>query len=857
MGFIFRHPSLNNVLFGDWIQKRQGIIVKIIIKFILKNIYEKKLRTFLILFSIFLSSALFFASQAITDNVVDMFVADARQFYGSAEIMIYPDNHSPQRYIPNIKSDSFAPKAEYMVNVFQHSAYYTYDRKETISINLRGTTIEDMNAMCPFYTVGPSDLSSFTGRKVIISRKAAETYNLKTGENIKLEINNQKYRFAISAIAESDGFFAETGQTLNMVVPKSALSSIYSKKDITNAIFVKLKDGVNLKQSIAELENQYSRYTVDEPVPEEDVKENVASMSVGFMMMTVVVAFMSIFILYTSFKVVTLERLPMIGTFRSIGATRRTTDFVLLAESLLYGIIGGAAGCVMGLGILYLITMSITPSYMVGYDIQLVYSPTHMIAAFLMAIILSLVSSILPIIKISKIPVKEIVLNAIDKKEKSSKKRYITGGVLLVLYIILPLISPKELAVLLNTISMLSSVSGVILLLPLITEGFVLLFEKIYILLFGNIGSIAAKNLRQNKNILNNIALLCIAISSLMMITTVSDSVLTEVASFYTRNTTFDIYMAPNSSNRSFEQSLLSINGVKQICGNYTLYGIEIADRQEKITSIYGINTSKFSEYFDLDVEGDKESMFEELNHERSMIMSSALQEKLLVNKGDYLTLKLGKGEAPYKIIGFQNTMLDNGGNILVADKYFKADTGMQSYTEIYIKTEKDPNTVVDAIKKKYIRNQPFIITLDDMEKQNYEVNASIFNSMEAFAWLTLIIGIFGIINNYIISFIERKRSLAMYRSIGMSKKQIVKMMIAESMTGGLIGGIMGVTTGLMMVYTIPFVMRAIAFNMPVLLNPATILLSFILGVVVTLIASISPIVKSSKLNLIEALKYE
>ena len=829
----------------------------IIVKFVLKNIYEKKLRTFLILFSIILSSALFFASQAITNNVVNMFVADSRQFYGSADIMIHPDKSSPSPYLKIGQMEAFIPKTDYVVSALQGSAYYIHERRETISINLRGTTIEDMSIMNPVFIEGASDIGSFSGRKIIISKKAAETYGYKTGDVIKLEIKGINYKFTICAIAQPEGFFAESSQAIHAIVPKSVLSSIYGNSSLSNIIFIKLKDGIDLKQSMEELRDEYKQYVVEEPVPEEDVKRNVQSMSVGFMMMTMVVAFMSIFIIYTSFKVITLERLPMIGTFRSIGATRRTTDLVLLAESLLYGIMGGIVGCILGLGILYLITMFITPSYMTGYDIKLDYTSAQMGSAFMIAVVISLASSIIPIIKTSKIPVKELVLNSIDKSEKSKFKRYVLGIILLILYILLPPISPKELAIVFDSISMVFSLTGVILLLPLITSGFVLLFEKIYVKLFGNTGVIAAKNLRQNKNILNNISLLSIAISSLLMITTISDSVLLEVASFYTRNASFDIYMVMPGAGRSFEQSLASVNGVSQVCGNISTYGVEVVGKDYKLTSVYGVNTSKFYEFFKLDMEGDKKALFEALNYERCLIMSSSLKDKLDVNVGDTITLKMNKGDVGYKILAFQNTMLDNGSNVILSDKYFKADTGIQSYSEIYVKTDGDPNNTVQAIKKKYIRNQPYITTIKAMEQENYEINSSVFLSMEAFAYLTLIIGIFGIINNYIISFIERKRSLAMYRSVGMSRRQIVKMLFIESVTGGLIGGIMGVTAGLMMIYTVPYVMKALFTPMPIILNPVSIILSFLLGVVITLIASISPIVKSSKLKLIEALKYE
>lgn len=806
-----------------------------------------------------LSSALFFASQAITDNVSNMFVADIKQFFGSADLIIYPDENSPRHYLPRTGSEEFLHKAEYIIPTLQASAYLSPERNKTVGVSLRGSTLEDMDTMCPFYTSDGNDVAGFAGKSVIISKDAADTYGLGKGDSLDLEINNEKHRFKICAVAHKEGFFTETGGTLNMLVPRQTLSSILGGTNLSNMTFVKLREGVDIRGAITELRDIYKQYAVEEPIPMEDIKNSFASMSAGFMMMTVIVAFMSIFIIYTSFKVITLERLPIIGTFRSIGAARRSTDLILLAESLLYGIIGGAAGCMLGLGVLYLITSLITPSYMAGYEISMEYSPFQMVSAFILAVVISLVSSILPIIRVSKIPVKDIILNSTDKNAKSKRGRYIAGILLLILWIVLPLISTDELALVFDTVSMMSSISAVILLLPAIISGSLLIFEKVYSILFGNVGSLAAKNLRENKSILNNIALLTIAISSLITITTISDSVLYEAASFYTRNTDFDIYMVDYGADRSFEQSLLAVDGVERVCPNYTLYGVDVAGSDYKLGGIYGINTLKFPDFFDMDLVNvsDQQALLDSLDNERAMIMSTGLRDKFSVNEGDSITLVLNGKEVTYKIAAFQDTMLNNGSIAIISDKYFRLDTGKSNFDEIFIKTNKDPAVTAENLRKKYVRRSQYVITIADLEAENYEVNSSIFNAMEAFAYLTLIIGIFGIINNYVISFLKRKRSLAMYRSVGMSRRQIIAMLFAESMTGGIIGGLSGIAAGLMMTYAVPHLMKALGMGVPILYDPSTILGSFIIGTVITLIASVSPMLKSAKINLAGALKYE
>lgn len=96
-----------------------------------------------------------------------------------------------------------------------------------------------------------------------------------------------------------------------------------------------------------------------------------------------------------------------------------------------------------------------------------------------------------------------------------------------------------------------------------------------------------------------------------------------------------------------------------------------------------------------------------------------------------------------------------------------------------------------------------------------------------------------------------------MFRSVGMSRKQIVSMIFIESLTGGLIGGVVGAIGGILMVSIVPYVMKAIDMSIPIHYSPGSVFTGIIAGTIITLVASISPAIKSSKLNIIEAVKYE
>ena len=68
------------------------------------------------------------------------------------------------------------------------------------------------------------------------------------------------------------------------------------------------------------------------------------------------------------------------------------------------------------------------------------------------------------------------------------------------------------------------------------------------------------------------------------------------------------------------------------------------------------------------------------------------------------------------------------------------------------------------------------------------------FNAINSYCYLALLVGIIGIVNNLVASFIERKRSFAMYRCVGMSKKSLNRMLITEAVGMGVFGVAFGIS---------------------------------------------------------------
>lgn len=844
-----------------------GYILNIIIKFIIKSIFEKKFRTFIIIFSVTLSSALFFASSGLSGSMSSMYETQIKMQTGRADLIVVPNRESPSNtfkldydVVDDIEfvAGDISVSGSYKLNEKESKTYKTKSEK----LYIRGFDLNELEKLNPINFSQKAVGKNFEGNCVILSKIFADKYNYNVGDRINIEINNRERIMTVWGISRPTGIFQHSPQSdsMTVLIPIDTLSSYFNVRGRVQTAYIVLKEGAEIESVKERLIKQYDRYTVREPFTADEINDYMQFITVPLYLMTSMVMFISIFIIYSTFKVITVERIPVIGTFRSIGATKRMTDGVLIGESLTYGIIGGILGNFLGIFILYIITSILAADpYNGNMTVSIKYSIINIISSFLLAIFVALISSWIPISKTSKIPIKDLVLNSVEKKASNKKWKMRIGAASLVLSIILPYISPKSLGLIVNVFSMIVSIIGVVFLVPFITVYFLRLFEKLYSRVFGNEGILALKNLNNNKNILNNIALLAIGISVLLTINTISRSVGIEVLNAY-KDWKFDIMVSINRSDRNAEQILRSIDGVDSTYGAYeTWNGVEVINKKYTIRYLQGIDIKKYRDYVDFRIEGkvDDDEIFRQLDESRNILVAHMAKERLGIKVGDELTLEMNAGNKTYRVIGFFDSIMSNGSNAIISQKYYKTDMQQSYFNRFLVKTSKNPDEVLKSIQEKFLQRGVWGDTIKIMEQNNQDSNNQFMIILQAFSVIAMLIGVFGVFNNYMISFIERKRSIAILRSVGLSKKQTLKMIFVEALTGGCIGGVAGIIGGIFILRLVPQLMQTI--DVPIALHYSLVFFINALfgGIVIAVLASISPALKTSKLNIIEAVKYE
>ena len=130
---------------------------------------------------------------------------------------------------------------------------------------------------------------------------------------------------------------------------------------------------------------------------------------------------------------------------------------------------------------------------------------------------------------------------------------------------------------------------------------------------------------------------------------------------------------------------------------------------------------------------------------------------------------------------------------------------------------------------------------------------SSVLNILYVLLALSVIVSLFGIVNTLVLTVFERTREIGMLRAIGMTRRQVRRMIRHESVITALIGGVLGIALGIVLGGLLVARVDFIQFSLPI----TSLIVFAIMTIIVGMLAAIFPARRAARLNVLQALQYE
>ena len=684
---------------------------------------------------------------------------------------------------------------------------------------------------------------------IVISQSLADKSGARAGDVVTVEREKISVELKITEVT-ADRYLRN--------YPDRTLVSLETVKKLTktegsgyNMAIADLPDELDVLKTVGEVQKKYSDKGITVyPVLSEDMLEDINNQTTVFYLIFAVILLMTLFLTSSMSRHIANERLSVIGTLRSLGGSLRSTSKILLIESAVYGLVGGALGAAG----YYFAGDFAVDAFFGGSTSQQYDMPWWMYpAAAAAAVLIQLICQSGALIRAVKTPVRDIIFSSRDTAYHLSRTKILLGLAVLAAGIVTGL-TAENMIVTIAAITLICV--GAVMSLPILLKCISFLLAK----LFGALGmpcaKLAAKEIQYKKSTVTGTQLTFAAL-------TITTAVFITVQSV-TRLYKADIYHFDARIETSLkEEECGIITDMPEITDAQFLYTVylngTIENSKKHMFCVAGYDDYRL--FTSIREMGDEPA-------EDEAYIGKTIASKYSLSAGDsfeitdYDSYEISEsGEkiyTPYRfrVKGICDT-IDHFNETVVVNKAWFTREMTDRPMFIYVDLSKPEDFAAVRDRLADIRPNDNIISREDLQLEDEENMSSIMTILYAITAVGCVLALLGAVSNAVIGFEQSRRKYAVLHSVAAGRRKLTKLILLETLLSSVISGGLALLAGILLTFLIRNAMTDIGIGIEVIFDaPRT--LAFIGGLMLVLmLAAIKPIISLHRMNTAAELKYE
>ncbi|MFE5094759.1 ABC transporter permease [Streptomyces sp. NPDC056638] len=712
--------------------------------------------------------------------------------------------------------------------------------------------------------------------EVMVDADTADKHDLKIGDELRTIAATGDINAKISGIATFK--VTNPGAAIVYFDTVTAQTKLLGRPGVFSFISVTAESGVTdtqLKRHVATALGDTSAYKLQ--TQKEAAAANKDSMGsfldvmkyamLGFAGIALLVG---IFLIVNTFSMLVAQRTREIGLMRAIGSSRKQVNRSVLIEALFLGIVGSVLGVGAGVG-LAVGLMKLMGA--MGMDLStndLTVAWTTPVVGLALGIVVTVVAAYIPARRAGKISPMAALRDAGTPADGRAGRVRAAIGLVLTLAGGAALLAATRAdksgeGSLFLGVGVVLTLIGFIVIGPLLAGFVVRVLSAVMLRMFGPVGRLAERNaLRNPRRTGATGAALMIGLALVACLSVVGSSMVASATEELDKSVGADFIVQPAGGGALIvDQAAKSLKSVPDI-EHFTDYKVVGA----KLTAPDGTTEDKGLAAVDPTYRDDVRrttvsGKLADAYGKDAMSVGETYATKHHVKVGDRLTVAFKGGEtAKLKVaaITSDDVNIDKGAmyiNTTTAARYVPADAlpdNMIMFAKAADGKEKEAYAALKDALVKYpqyeVQNQA------DFKQQLKDQIGQLLNIVYGLLALAIIVAVLGVVNTLALSVVERTREIGLMRAIGLSRRQLRRMIRLESVVIAVFGALLGLGLGMGWGTAAQKLLALEGLNVLEIPWP-TILTVFVASAFVGLFAALVPAFRAGRMNVLNAIATE